>query len=181
MAEVGLVRFSQVALDVAQTTVPRYRTTFSKFLLTQPQLLAILCLMRYEDDAEFDSELNPTHIRQQLGARSVIPAKRGKRSWRIPGVRAAMRTHFPRRLYRRRALVETVFSTAKRKLSARAPGRCLLTHVAKPCCSASLTISIACSTSLSAAGCQQSQTKSKLFVPVGPVVCCWGPGGADND
>jgi hypothetical protein len=43
-------------------------------------------------DAEFDSELNPTHIRQQLGARSVIPAKRGKRSWRMPGVRAAMRT-----------------------------------------------------------------------------------------
>jgi hypothetical protein len=30
MAEVGLVRFGQVALDVAQTTVPRYRTTFSK-------------------------------------------------------------------------------------------------------------------------------------------------------
>jgi hypothetical protein len=27
-----LVRFGQVALDVAQTTVPRYRTTFSKFL-----------------------------------------------------------------------------------------------------------------------------------------------------
>jgi hypothetical protein len=39
-----------------------------------------------------------------------------------------MRTHFPRRLYRRRALVETVFSTTKRKLSARAPGRCLLTQ-----------------------------------------------------
>jgi Spy/CpxP family protein refolding chaperone len=29
MAEVGLVRSAQVALDVAQTTVPRYRTTFS--------------------------------------------------------------------------------------------------------------------------------------------------------
>ncbi len=49
MAEVGLVRFGQVALDVAQTTVPRYRTTFSKHQFTQPQLLAILCLMRYED------------------------------------------------------------------------------------------------------------------------------------
>jgi len=274
MAEVGLVWFAQVALDVAQATVPRYRTTFSKHQFTQPQLLAILCLMRYEDwtyreaevrllehselrralelrsvpdyttlyrflrrldeaaitralnevvhrvplpgprrraqvavdatglspgaistffvrrmyhhsqqpmpwrhwlkwlvvvdlqrqlvlaqkahagptndganlrplvdtahtvssiglvlaDAEFDSELNHTHIRQQLGARSVIPAKRGKRSWRIHGVRAEMRTHFPRRLYRRRALVETVFSTTKRKLSARAPGRCLLTQ-----------------------------------------------------
>ena len=55
-------------------------------------------------DAEFDSELNHTHIRQQLGARSVIPAKRGKKTWRIHGVRAEMRDHFPRRLYRRRAL-----------------------------------------------------------------------------
>jgi hypothetical protein len=73
-------------------------------------------------DAEFDSELNHTHIRQQLGARSIIPAKRGKRSWRIHGVRTGMRTHFARRLSRRRALVETVFSTTKRKLSARAPG-----------------------------------------------------------
>ena len=274
MAEVGLVRLAQVALNVAEATVPGYRTTFSKHLFTQPQLLAILCLMRYEDwtyreaevrlaehselrralrlrsvpdyttlyrflrrldeaaitralnevvhrmalpgprrrapvavdatglspgaistffvrrmyhhsqqpmpwrhwlkwlivvdlqqqlvlaqkahagptndganlrplldaahsvraiglvlaDAEFDSELNHTHIRQQLGARSVIPAKRGKKSWRIHGVRAEMRDHFPRRLYRRRALVESVFSAAKRKLSCRAPGRSLLTQ-----------------------------------------------------
>src|SRR5512143_2084153 len=49
MPEVGLVRFGQVALDVAQATVPRYRTTFSKHQFTQPQLLAVLCLMRYED------------------------------------------------------------------------------------------------------------------------------------
>jgi Transposase DDE domain/Transposase domain (DUF772) len=274
MAEIGLVRFAQVAWDVAQATVPRYRTAFSKHQFTQPQLLAILCLMRYEDwtyreaevrlaehselrralqlpsvpdyttiyrflrrldeaaitralnevvqriplpgprrrarvavdatglspgaistffvrrmhpptqqpmpwrkwlkwlvvldldrqlvlaqrahsgptndganlrplidtahrvsaiglvlaDAEFDSQLNHTPIRQHLHARSVIPAKRGKRSWNIHGVRAQMREHFPRHLYCRRALIETTFSTAKRKLSARAPGRCLLTQ-----------------------------------------------------
>ena len=46
MAEVGLVRFAQVALDVAQAIVSRYRTSFSKHQFTQPQLLAILCLMR---------------------------------------------------------------------------------------------------------------------------------------
>jgi len=62
------------------------------------------------------------------GARSIIPAKRGKKTWRIHGVRAEMRNHFPRRLYRRRALIESVFSAAKRKLSCRAPGRCLLTQ-----------------------------------------------------
>jgi hypothetical protein len=49
MAEVGLLRFAQVALEVAQTTVPRYRTTFSKHRFKQLQLLAVLCLMRYED------------------------------------------------------------------------------------------------------------------------------------
>ena len=76
-------------------------------------------------DAEFDSERNHTYIRQQLGARSIIPAKRGKKTWRIQGVRAEMRRAFPRRPYARRALVETVFSTVKRKLSARAPGRTL--------------------------------------------------------
>ncbi len=76
-------------------------------------------------DAEFDSERNHAYIRQQLGAQSVIPAKRGKKNWRIQGIRAEMRRAFPHRLYRRRALIETVFSSVKRKLSARAPGRSL--------------------------------------------------------
>jgi Transposase DDE domain/Transposase domain (DUF772) len=273
MAEVGLLPFARIALQVSQAVLPRYRTRFSKRQFTQPQLLAILCLMRYEDwtfreaevrlgehrelrqtlrlvrvpdfttlyrflkrlddqtidravgetvrrlrgsrprgrrrarvavdatglaqgavstffvrrmhhhgqkplpwrhwlkwvvvadldqqfllaqsarrgpwndcgnlpavveaasqqtriglvlaDAEFDSERNHTYIRQQLGARSVIPAKRGKKTWRVRGVRAEMRRAFPQRLYRRRALVETLFSSVKRKLSARAPGRTL--------------------------------------------------------
>ena len=47
-------------------------------------------------DAEFDSEPNHTSVRQQLGADSVIPARRGKRTWRIHGVRAQMRSAFPR-------------------------------------------------------------------------------------
>ena len=271
MAEVGLLPFARTALEVATTVVPLYRSRFSKHQFTQPQLLAVLCLMRYEDwtfretevrlrehrelrrvlqlqsvpdyttlyrflkrlddqkidqalgeaarrlatvgrrrrarvavdatglaqgavstffvrrmyhhtgqplpwrhwlkwlvtvdvdrqvllsqtarrgpwndcanlpmlveaanevvpigvvlaDAEFDSERNHTYIRQQLHARSIIAAKRGKKSWHIHGVRAEMRRNFPRRPYARRALVETVFSTVKRKLSARAPGRSL--------------------------------------------------------
>jgi hypothetical protein len=79
-------------------------------------------------DAEFDSERNHTYVRQQLHARSIIPAKRGKKTWRIHGVRAEMRRAF-RRQYAPRALVETVFSTVKRKLSARAPGRSLFTQL----------------------------------------------------
>jgi hypothetical protein len=272
MAEVGLLPFARVALKVATAVLPSYRSRFSKHQFTQPQLLAVLCLMRYEDwtfretevrlrehgelrrvlqlrsvpdyttlyrflkrlddkiidqalreaarrigntgrprrrarvavdatglaqgavstffvrrmyhhtnqplpwrhwlkwlvavdvdrqlllsqaarrgpwndcgnlpglveaasrqtriglvlaDAEFDSERNHIYIRQQLRARSIIPAKRGKKTWRIHGVRAEMRKAFPRRQYSRRALVETVFSAVKRKLSARAPGRSL--------------------------------------------------------
>lgn len=49
MAEVGLVRFARVALGVAEAVLPDYRTKFSKHVFTQPQLLAVLCLMRYED------------------------------------------------------------------------------------------------------------------------------------
>ena len=76
-------------------------------------------------EAEFGSERNHAYIRQRLGAQSVIPAKRGMKTWRVRGVRAEMRRAFPRQLYRRRALIETVFSSVKRKLSARAPGRSL--------------------------------------------------------
>jgi Transposase DDE domain/Transposase domain (DUF772) len=265
--EVGLVRFARVAMEIAEAILPTYRSKFSKHTFTQPQLLAILCLMRYEDwtlrkktevrlaehgelrnalglsrapdhttlyrfmrrlderalvaalnesvrrrpkpgcheqveepaatvavdatglapgaistfyvrrprnrggepmlwrrwlkwlvvvdterqvvlaqeacsgpyngsamlrplvdaahevtplglvlaDAEFDSEQNHCHVREQLKAASVIPAKRGKAtSWRVQGHRAKMRAAFPRRLYRRRALVESVFWAVKR-------------------------------------------------------------------
>jgi hypothetical protein len=276
MAEVGLLPFARIALQVCRAVLPRHRSRFSKHQFTQPQLLAILCLMRYKDwtfreaevawantascvrpwacracptsqpciafcnasttrrstgrsarrcagcaaraekdgerarvavdatglaqgavstffvrrlhphgqkplpwrhwlkgvvvvdldqqfllsqiarrgpwndcanlpavveaaseqtpiglvvaDAEFDSESNHTYIRKQLGAQSVIPAKRGNKTWHIHGVRAEMRRAFPRRLYQRRSLIESLFSSVKRKLSARAPGRSLSTQ-----------------------------------------------------
>jgi hypothetical protein len=43
MAEVGLLPF---ALQVSKAVLPRYRSRFSKRQFNQPQLLAILCLMR---------------------------------------------------------------------------------------------------------------------------------------
>lgn len=269
MAEIGLVPFARLALEIASAVVPPYRTRFSKHQFTQPQLLALLCLMRFEDwtfrevevrlnehaelrhalglqkvpdytslyrflrrvpeavlaqalqetarrfptpgapvrvaidgtglthravsayyhkrtqlrgfpfsywlkwllvadldrrlllaqtahagprndcarlrpllaaaaqstpiglvlaDAEFDSERNHRFIRETLKARSVIPAKKGHRSWRIHGVRAVMRRRFPRKVYAQRALIEAVISCAKRKLSARAPGRTVHTQ-----------------------------------------------------
>jgi len=74
MAEVGLVRFGQVALDVAQATVPRYGTAFSKHQFTQPQLLAILCLMRYEDWTYREAEVRlaeRSELRRALRLRFV--------------------------------------------------------------------------------------------------------------
>lgn len=271
MAEVGLVPFARVAIAVAQQVVPAYRTKFSKHQFTQPQLLVILLLMRYEDwtfreaevrlaehsdlraalglasapdhttlyrfmrrleastlqrllvavvermpvrddgtvvavdatglapgaistffvsrkrdsgegfpwrqwlkwlvavdgkrqlilsqlakrgptndsatlrplvamgqyvgeidtvlaDGEFDSERNHRFIRQEIGAESIIPARRGKAAWKKQGVRAEMAAHFPAEQYGQRSLVESVFSAVKRKLSARAPGRSLETQ-----------------------------------------------------
>lgn len=274
MAEVGLVAFARCAFEIAKRVLPMYRSKFSKHTFTQPQLLAIVCLMRYEDwtfreaevrlmehlelrralsldqvpdyttffrfmqrleaqaiqealqeaalevlqgqtqrktvfavdatglapgaistffinrkhdrgqglpwrywlkwvvvvdtkhqlllaqiakrgpyndcamlrplvdiahqvlpatcvlaDAEFDSERNHSHIREVHHMRSIIPAKRGKKTWHIKGVRALMRTNFPAKKYSQRNLVETVFSVVKRKLSARAPGRSLTAQI----------------------------------------------------
>ena len=49
MSEIGLVPFARVALEVGREVLPAYSHRFSPQRFTQPQLLAILCLMRYED------------------------------------------------------------------------------------------------------------------------------------
>jgi hypothetical protein len=49
MAEIGLLPFARIALEVATRVLPPYRSRFSKHQFTQPSLLAVLCLMRYED------------------------------------------------------------------------------------------------------------------------------------
>lgn len=49
MPEIGLLPLARVALDVAAAILPPYRSRFSKRQFTRPQLLAVLCLMRYED------------------------------------------------------------------------------------------------------------------------------------
>lgn len=54
--------------------LPPYRTPFSKHHFTQPQLLGILCLMRYEDWTFREAELclrEHRELREVLGLRSV--------------------------------------------------------------------------------------------------------------
>jgi len=48
MAKRRWLLFFQVAREVTEEMVPPYRSKGSKHVFTQPQLLAILCLMRYE-------------------------------------------------------------------------------------------------------------------------------------
>lgn len=50
ITETGFVRLARVALEIAEAVLPDYyRTKFSQHVFTQPQLLAVLCLIRYED------------------------------------------------------------------------------------------------------------------------------------
>jgi Transposase domain (DUF772) len=74
MAEVGLLPFARIALQVSKAVLPRYRSRFSKRQFTQPQLLAILCLMRYEDWTFREAEVRLAEhreLRQALGLASV--------------------------------------------------------------------------------------------------------------
>jgi hypothetical protein len=69
MAEVGLLSFARVALQVATQVLPPYRTRFSKHQFTQPQLLAVLCLMRFEDWTFREAEVR---LREHQELRTVL-------------------------------------------------------------------------------------------------------------
>jgi hypothetical protein len=78
-------------------------------------------------DVQFDSEANHTHIRQRLGAKSIIPARR--RGVPNGAIRNQMFRAIPKKPYWQHAKIESVFSAVKRKLSSRAPGRSLTTQI----------------------------------------------------
>ena len=69
MPEIGLLPFARVAMDVATAILPTYRSRFSKHQFTQPQLLAILCLMRYEDWTFREAEVR---LREHSELRAVL-------------------------------------------------------------------------------------------------------------
>ena len=74
MAEIGLLPIARVALQVATRVLPAYRSRFSKHQFTQPQLLAVLCLMRYEDWTFREAEVRlreHRELRATLQLRSV--------------------------------------------------------------------------------------------------------------
>jgi hypothetical protein len=74
MTEIGLVKFATMALHVGQAALPAYRSKFSKRRFQQPQLIAILCLMRYEDWTFREAEVRlaeHAELRRALGLQRV--------------------------------------------------------------------------------------------------------------
>ena len=74
MAEIGLTQLAELTLQVSGQVLPRYRSKFSKHPFTQPQLLTILCLMRYEDWTYREAEvrlLEHSDLRRVLRLQSV--------------------------------------------------------------------------------------------------------------
>jgi len=67
-------------------------------------------------DAGYDSEANHRFARGELGVRSVMPARAGRSTAKLPTgrFRRRMTTRFPKKLYGQRAQVETVMSMLKR-------------------------------------------------------------------
>jgi hypothetical protein len=115
-------------------------------------------------DAEFDSEANHEHIRQRLGAKSIIPARRRG----VPNgtIRNQMFRAFPKKPYRQRNKIESIFSAVKRKLSSRAPGRSLATQIRQ-----ALLLGLAYNIyrlrhRFTHRGCQQSPTLASISISV---------------
>lgn len=84
----------------------------------------ICCMLA---DAEFDSERSHTFCRQQLQAKSALPAKR-RSTCTASSVRFEMRKNFPIEQYGKRSPIETVFSAVKSRHSCRALGRTIHTQ-----------------------------------------------------
>jgi hypothetical protein len=76
-------------------------------------------------DAGYDSEPNHRFAREEHGIRTIIPAKYGRPSAKLPAgrYRRLMKTRFDRPAYRRRSQVETVMSMIKRRQGAHVRGR----------------------------------------------------------
>ena len=74
MAEVGLVQLAKTALKVTRAVLPAQRSRFSKKQFNQPQLLALLCVMRFEDWTYREAEVRlaeHSELRRALELESV--------------------------------------------------------------------------------------------------------------
>ena len=74
MAEIGLLPFARIALQVCRAVPPRYRSPFSKHQFNQLRLLVVLCSISYEDWTFREAEVRldeHRELRQAPGLRNV--------------------------------------------------------------------------------------------------------------
>jgi hypothetical protein len=73
MAEIGVVRFAQVARAVTEAALARFRSPCSKQACTQPTLVALRCLMRYEEWTYRDAAVR---LREHAEVRTALAIER---------------------------------------------------------------------------------------------------------
>ena len=94
----------------------------------RPRVAEALRIVRFSQlaaDAGYDSEPNHKFARDDHGIRTIIPAKHGRPTDKLPTgrYRRLMKVRFDRPAYRRRSQVETVISMIKRRQGAHVGGR----------------------------------------------------------
>jgi hypothetical protein len=89
------------------------------------EALGIVLLSQLAADAGYDSEPNHRFARDEHGVRTIIPAKHGRPTDKLPTgrYRRLMKVRFNRHAYRRRSQIETAFSMIKRRQGAHVRGR----------------------------------------------------------
>jgi len=89
------------------------------------EALRIVRLSQLTADAGYDSEPNHRFARDDHGVHTIIPAKHGRPTAKLPTgrYRRLMKIRFNRPAYRRRSQVETVISMIKRRQGAHVRGR----------------------------------------------------------
>jgi hypothetical protein len=89
------------------------------------ETLRIVQLSQLAADAGYDSEPNHKFARDKHGIRTIIPAKHGRPTAKLPAgrYRRLMKARFDRPANRRRSQVETVTSMIKRRQAAHVGGR----------------------------------------------------------
>ncbi len=85
----------------------------------------VVRLSQLAADAGYDSERNHVFARDEHGIRTIIPAKHGRPTTKLPTgrYRRLMKERFDREAYRRRSQVETVISMIKRRQGAHVHAR----------------------------------------------------------
>jgi hypothetical protein len=101
------------------------RPDVDEFRSLVAEALRIVRLAQLAADAGYDSEPNHQFARDGHGIRTIIPAKHGRPTKKLPSgrYRRLMKLRFDRRAYRRRCQVETVISMIKRRQSSHVHGR----------------------------------------------------------